>query len=357
MRAWLVLALLSCVVAEAKDFRGAQFIGFERFEMFERTLGEGSLVLTSPKIETAIAWDELVASWNFRAAPEDGIEVEAKAIYPDREPKWYHLGKWALAASQSPRESVRGQKDENGMVDTDTLKLKERANALRVRVTVRGTNGLSALKFLGLSLRDSTAKFEPLKTEKTAWGTALKVPERSQANYPEGISEWCSPTAVSMMLSYWAEKLSRPELNYDVPDVARRVNDPNWPGTGNWSFNMAFAGSHAGMRAYVARFGDLPELEQWVKAGVPVAISVRYGWLKGREESGNGHLVVCIGFDEEGNVIFNDPGRSQVRQMYRRADVEKAWAASGRTVYLIHPESFEVPEDRFGHWHSGVRSN
>lgn len=154
-----------------------------------------------------------------------------------------------------------------------------------------------------------------------------------------------------MILAKWAAKLSRPELDYEVPVAAQKVNDPNWPGTGNWPFNTAFAGSHAGIRAYVTRFSDITEVEKWVTVGVPVALSVRNGWLKGRSESGNGHLVVCIGFDERGDVIFNDPGRSEVRQTYKRDNVIKAWAASGNTVYLIYPEKHLVPNDRFGHWY------
>jgi hypothetical protein len=351
MRAWLLLLILSCVPGAAADFRGAQFIGFERFENFERTQHEGELVLVSPKIETAIRWDELIASWNFRGAPEDGLQVEAKAIYPSGETRWYQMGKWAFEPGKHPRESVREQRDENGTVDTDTLKLKKAAKAVRVRITARGTNGLSALKFLGLSFCDTSARRKPLKPNKEIWGTLLQVPERSQANYPEGISEWCSPTSVSMMLSFWAAKLNNAALNHDVPEVARGVFDPNWPGTGNWPFNMAFAGWHPGIRAYVTRFSDVAELEEWVQAGVPVAISVKYGWLKGREESGNGHLVVCIGFDHDGNVVFNDPGRSQVRQTYSRANVAKAWGASANTVYLVYPENFDVPPNRFGHWH------
>jgi uncharacterized protein YvpB len=353
MRALLLFLVLSGLLAEAKDFRGSQFIGFERFDAFQRTLTEGALVLVSPKIEAAIEWDELVASWNLRGAPDIGLEIEAKAIYPARETKWYNLGRWSLEPRKFPRESVRRQQDRDGTVDTDTLKLKERTRAVQLRITVRGTNGVGALNFLGLCFHDSTAPRSSIPPDQKTWGTLLEVPERSQTNYPEGISEWCSPTSVSMMLSYWSAKLNRPELSYDVPEVARNVNDPNWPGTGNWPFNTAFAGAHSGIRAYVARLGDVAELEQWVRASVPVAISVKYGWLKGREDSGNGHLVVCIGFDKEGNGIFNDPGRSAVRQTYSRANVIKAWAASGNTVYLIYPENLNVPNPEFGRWYLG----
>jgi len=220
-----------------------------------------------------------------------------------------------------------------------------------LRLTLRNVSDVGALKFLGLCFRDSRAAAVPLESTKRAWGKSLLVPERSQTVYPEGINEWCSPTSTSMILALWAAKFSRPELDYNVPEVARKVNDPNWPGTGNWPFNTAFAGSHAGIRAYVTRFSDVTELEDWINAGVAVAISVRNGWLKGRPESGNGHLVVCIGFDERGDVIFNDPGRSEVRQTYKRENVIKAWAAAGNTVYLIYPEKHVVPKDRFGHWY------
>ena len=348
----LVLLLLSFVPVLATEHRGAQFVGFTQFTTFSRELSERALVLVSPRIETEIEWDELVVSWNFRSGAQDAIELESKAIYPARETQWYPMGKWALDPVRFPRESVRGQKDSDGTVDTDILRLSQHVRFAQLRVTIRGTNSLSALKFLGLSFYDRRFKPEAIASTKSAWGTSLMVPERSQTAFPEGINEWCSPTAVSMLLGFWATNLSRRDLQYEVPEVARKVNDPNWPGTGNWPFNMAFAGAHPGIRAYVTRLSDIVELEEWVKGGVPVAISVRNGWLKGREESGNGHLVVCNGFNENGDVIFNDPGRSQVRQTYRRKDVIKAWAASRHTVYLVYPEDFRVPQDRFGHWYT-----
>ena len=83
---------------------------------------------------------------------------------------------------------------------------------------------------------------------------------------------------------------------------------------------------------------------------IPVAVSISYGYLKGRNEKANGHLVVCIGFDEKGNIVVNDPGRSQVRQVYLRENLIKAWAESENTVYIVHPEGAKVPKDRFGHW-------
>jgi hypothetical protein len=333
MRIFLLTLVLSCSWAE--EFRGRQFIALG-------TVGGDHV---SEWINPRVDWNELVVSWNFRGAPEEGITIEAQVSRDDRVTKWYCLGKWARVPGAHPRESVKGQGDEDGTVETDTLKLKRSGGAVRVRVT-----SSSPVDFLGLSFLDRQATLAPLDPNTNAWGKILQVEERSQADFPEGIREWCSPTATSMLLNFWSRKLRRPELNYTVPEVARAVNDPNWPGTGNWPFNTAFAGSHEGIRAYVARFGDVSEIEDWIEAGVPLAFSVSYGFLKGQSERGGGHLLVAIGFTQNGDIIVNDPGRREVRQTYTRANLIKAWAESGNTVYLIYPEGMSAPRDRFGHW-------
>jgi hypothetical protein len=348
----MLAASCLCLNAGARDFRGAQFIGFDDFSSFKKGSEQG--VLLSPRIQPEIPWDQLIASWNFRGDPEDAIEIEVKLFFEDHSSGWYSMGKWAGVPGAFPRESVKGQDDADAHVDTDTLITKRRGQAVQVRIRLKGDHPKTEnIKFLGLSFRDSRAHPEPLQPDRAAWGKTLAVKERSQANYPEGIKAWCSPTSLSMLLSFWATNLNRADLDHDVPEVARGVNDPNWPGTGNWPFNTAYAGSHAGMRAYVTRFSDVSELEQWIVAGYPVAISVFYNWLKGVDKPGNGHLVVCIGFTGNGDIIVNDPGRSHVQQTYTRSNLERAWAASKNTVYLVYPENLRVPKDHFGHWFSG----
>jgi hypothetical protein len=152
-----------------------------------------------------------------------------------------------------------------------------------------------------------------------------------------------------MLLEYWSHTLRRPELNMTVPHVAQSVHDPKWPGTGNWSFNVAFAGSFAGMRAYVSRLDDLGQVEAWVAAGVPVVLSVDYDLLKGTQGRSGGHLVVCNGFTATGDVIIADPGRrtphGQRYRVFPRRNVIAAWAASHNTVYLVYPEALKLPVD------------
>jgi hypothetical protein len=156
-----------------------------------------------------------------------------------------------------------------------------------------------------------------------------------------------------MIMTYWSHALNRPELDRDVPEIVKELYDSNWHGAGNWPFNMAYAGSFTGMRAYVSRFSDVSELEDWIAAGLPVGLSVCYDRLRGKGPGPNGHLVVCVGFTKDGDVIINDPGTSKnVRKTFPRKNLIYAWANSHNAVYLIYPEDAHLPVDRFGHWDS-----
>jgi hypothetical protein len=337
---------------------GSSFISLTRFSGFAHAAGRapGETVITSPEIDPQIAWDELVVSWNVRDA-DVGLKVEACGIYADHRTRFYTLGRWAADNQHRPRESVNGQRDADGDVRTDTLVLVRPGAHLQLRLTFSGAGTRSSrlLKFLGLSFCDSRRQTSELPPNRGVWGKSLPVPERSQLEYATG-RDWCSPTSVSMALGYWAKRLNRPDLERDVPEIAAGVFDPQWPGTGNWPFNTAYAGRFDGLRAYITRLSDVSELEDWVAAGVPVVVSVSPGVLNGKPDlPDTGHLVVCVGFTTEGDVIMNDPWahRDQgqpVRRTYRRQNLAAAWNRSHRTVYLIYPTSAKIPKDRFGHW-------
>jgi len=354
----LLLATGVAAVAKTSDIdpRGAQFIGFSHFPSFKKVQTDGESILTSREIVTRLKADEVVASWNVMNPVGAYLKCEVRAIYPGHKTKFYNMGLWSNDPPRHPRESVANQKDEDGDVLTDTLVLKIPCEKFQIRLTLGEGDSETELKFLGLSFLDSKATPSALPATRAAWGKLIPVPERSQMLY-EGGKSLCSPTTVSMMLSYWSHELKWPELDRDVPDVVKGVYDPIWKGTGNWSFNTAFAGSFKGLRAYVTRLTDLSEVEDWIARGIPVGLSVSYNKLRGIPGPPGGHLVVCVGFTSDGRVILNDPGTIQnVQKTFSRADVIAAWANSRNTVYLVYPENAHVPKDRFGHWasnHSG----
>ncbi|HUD49863.1 MAG TPA: C39 family peptidase [Candidatus Baltobacteraceae bacterium] len=344
-----VLTIPLAATDETTPADQCRFIGIHKFEDFQTdTATNGDVVQLSPVIKPPIQWNELIASWN--AAPITGtMKVEARGIYPDHQTKFYTLGVWSSSAQ---RHSARGQKDADGNVRTDTWIVKRPGAGAQLRVTWSGAT--PGLKFLGLSFLDNRARPDPLPPNRAAWGVIIATPERSQHSYPQE-QGWCSPTSLSMVLARWSDVLRRPELDVDVPKVAESIFDSSF-GTGNWPFNTAFAGSFEGMRAYVTRFSDISELEDWIVAGIPVVISAPWHLLQpGRTDTGSGHLTVCIGFTETGDVVINDPATNlqkgqHVRHIYTRQNVINAWRQSRNTVYLVYPESAKLPADRFGHW-------
>ena len=168
--------------------------------------------------------------------------------------------------------------------------------------------------------------------------------------FPDGGRVWCSPTSVSMVMAYWAEKGGQPEWDMPVPTVVRGVWD-HGPGIGgNWPFNAAFAAAH-GLHGKVVRLASLAEVEPWTAAGVPVIASVRFraGELANAPipSALGGHLLVVRGFTADGDVLVNDPAAAAdagVARRYDRAQFERVWlGGSNGLVYLIYPPGWSVP--------------
>jgi hypothetical protein len=359
----LVMAVLPTIgvasgTANVAGGNRCAFVSITNLSSFSRSTAglTNETAFTSPELAAPIDWDELVVSWN--TMPGMHLKVEARAIYPSHATRYYTMGLWSENTALFPRESVRRQGDEDGTVKMDTLVLSNVVRKVQLRITAGGADGQRMLKFLGLSFCNSKVPATALAPNRAAWGKVIDVPERRQAEY-EGGGGWCSPTSLSMVLAYWGEQLHRPELNHTVPETAHAIADGLRGDTGNWPFNTAYAGHYPGMRAYVTRLGDIAELEDWIAVGIPVVISVS-SYLTNDRTNGpdNGHLIVCVGFTDKGDVVTNNPGVSvrrnvRARQVYAREKVVNAWKKSKNAVYLIYPESAKVPADRFGHWASG----
>ncbi len=89
----------------------------------------------------------------------------------------------------------------------------------------------------------------------------------------------------------------------------------------------------------------MTEAEKFIKAGIPLAVSVNYKILLQKDYKGDGgHLMVLIGFDDKGDPVINDPAKgSQVRQVYPRSLFAQAWAASKNTVYVVRSSNQPLP--------------
>jgi uncharacterized protein YvpB len=293
--------------------------------------------------KTNDVWQELVLSWNAVCPTGTFIHAEAKGVGAAGDSPWYSMGYWSTDPTQK-RESIIGQNDNWGEVETDTLVMRVPMQGFEIRLSLMG-NALGNefdLKFLGVSIskKNHPGGIQIPQLKKTP---ILAVPEKSQLGHVGGRG-WCSPTCVSMVLSYWGKRLDRIELDSPVPEVAKAIHDPNWPGTGNWSFNVAFAGQFRGMFAFVHRMDSIATVHALVENGIPIPISVSFDLLNGKQaDESNGHFVVVVGFDGKGNAVINDPwpdpkGINSVRKIVPVERLVKAWQRSKQTAYVIGPE-------------------
>ena len=311
----------------------------------------------SPVLESSFPFSAAIPSWSADTPDGTWLEVLIRASSGGTWSSWFSMGVWASGNSAVQRHSIAGQKDSGVSLDTDTLRLEVPADAFQLRIKLFSVDGkaLPVVRRVCVAYSDpkpAAGAMAPIPESEISWvGELPGVPRCSQMVYPDGGKVWCSPTCVAMIFSYW-----RKDLGPCEPGIRKAVAgtyDSVYEGNGNWAFNAAYAASE-GFDACVARFSSLAQLEPWLAAGVPVALSVSWNNEAGRLLSGapvsksSGHLTLLVGFDEAGDPIMHEPAspdNGSVRRTYRRAELQERWlAASGGACYLIHPQGQKVPE-------------
>ncbi|HEX2174848.1 MAG TPA: C39 family peptidase [Nocardioidaceae bacterium] len=325
---------------------------------------------TSPWVRPGFRLTEAVASWNATTPRGTFIGVQMRGRTPQgRRSSWDTLGNWASHERRFHRTTLGEQADDVAEVAVDTLRTRGRATFARwqLRVTLfrrAGTARTPQLHGVGAMVSRLPGGDPPTTRTSMRRARDLQVPRRSQmihrGHYPQfgnGGEAWCSPTSTTMLLRFWGEGPRPREYswvgdrhrNADVDHAARFVYDYGYDGAGNWAFNTAYAHRY-GMRSFVTRLRSLREAERFVKSGIPLAASVKFGAgeLDGAPISSTaGHLMVIRGFTAGGDVIVNDPaarGNRGVRRVYDRGQFADAWVGgSGGLVYVIRPRGKDLP--------------
>ena len=315
--------------------------------------------LRSPEIHPSQPINSVIASWNAATPPGTWIAVHVRALNQAGWSRWYSLPIWAADFSTVKRHSVKGSSDADGYVDTDTFLLKggHTTAAYQLRLTLFATAAelTPTVRLVAAVASKDRTTYPQGIPDATVWGRDLPVPPRSQElpeykgqGYGGGGEVWCSPTSTSMVMAYWGQTVGDQSLVRTVPETAAGCYDHVYNGTGNWPFNTAHTAS-LGLVGYVTRLYSLSDAEPFIKAAIPLIISIAFkpGELPGAPISQTaGHLIVLRGFDKNGDPIVNDPASandSVVRRVYPRAALEKAWSHSGRTAYVNYPSGYAAP--------------
>jgi hypothetical protein len=327
----------------------------------------------SPWVRPGFALTESVPSWAAVTPRGTWVQVEMRVRSAQgRRSSWDTMARWASHARRFHRMTLGEQSDDLTRVAADTLRSRGVARLQRwqLRVTLFRRAGTSRTPWLrGIGAMASRLPGGNPATARTTMRRTrvVPVPRRSQMihtghyrRYGNGGEAWCSPTSTTMLLRRWGTGPTDRQTAWvgarhkhaDVDHAARFVYDYGYNGAGNWAFNTAYANTF-GLHSFVTRLRSLREAEAFVRRGIPLVASVRFGAgdLRGAPISAtNGHLMVIRGFQADGDVVVNDPAARRargVRRVYDRAQFTDAWVGgSGGLVYVIRPRGRELPNRR-----------
>ncbi len=277
------------------------------------------LTLVTPTANRTIvpipAATSAVVSWNTDAA---NGRIELTVYRADGQ-----VSTWLPYVEFAPdgRRSFCGG-DDVARISTDIVESSEPIVAIEVRSSVP---------------LDAIAVSTPFPHRSSRPGSprtpSLDVPALSQysASHP-GERGWCSPASLAMLLAFWGKP-------HDLSDIVRSVYDDRYGGTGNWAFNMAYAG-RCGLRAALTHLAGLDHAAGFIAAGIPVALS--FSWSRGSLpgaplDHSDGHLAVLRGFTRHGHPQLNDPAQADIITTYDRGALERVWQAHGGAAFAAVP--------------------
>jgi hypothetical protein len=323
---------------------------------------------TSAWVSPGQSFTELVPSWSARTPAGSWVQVRVRARDTQgRLSSFKDLGRWSSGDRFVRRTSAGSQSDALVRVATDTMRAQAgvQLTGYQVRVQLLRRPGHASPALDSVSAVVSTLPSAVPATSQPLSPTAvsLAVPAYSQMihrgqnpEYGGGGEAWCSPTSLAMVLGYYG-RLPTPstyrwvKASYAdrwVNQVARLTYDYRYRGAGNWPFNTA-VGARAG-DAFVTRLTDLRMAEAFLRAGIPLAVSIRFGrgQLNGAPISASsGHLVVLAGLTATGDPVVMDPAApsdATVQRTYDRAQFERAWlGGSGGMAYVVRDAAHPLP--------------
>ena len=324
--------------------------GFSKLPAFTKVsmdMGEMNGSSSKPKIcyvrsesmgyNPQYTFSQLIFSWNAER-PQQGLfrfSLRVRCLETKRWSPWYSMMEWGAGVQQS---FVTKNKDPYSEYLYVRLEMLKGALADNFQIKIEAVDGadLSLLRLINVCISD----YSKFSHENVSQYSKLNsvyvegVPMRSQKalDHPDN-KVLCSPTSLSMMMSYLTQTL------IDPIEVADGVYDNGLAAYGSWPFNTAYAYERSGGNILfkVIRLSSFYNLYTELKNGMPVVVSVR-GELAGAPQPyPHGHLLVVVGYDAQSQqVICHDPAHqfdSEVMVRYNLADFLTAWERSYRLSY------------------------
>lgn len=337
---WALFVVLSSIHAQ-RDVWTWRYV--REYSLDERESCGDAILFEEKKLPQ---FDQLIFSWNATRPLTGYFSIYLSIHYKNRWSPWMPCADWGARvqrtyASKNKRgvqfHHVRAELPPGTKADGFKVKIESRRGAplnlvQSIMVTTCLKNELETESYIG--------HFKHLKRVKIDGVPAFSQMIESFDDH----RRICSPTSLSMVLSFWTHKKIYP------PSFAKRVFDTGLDAYGSWACNVTEVCNctQGKLSCHVTRMHSIKELYDELDAGCPVCVSIR-GPLKGQAEPyQHGHLIVVTGIDpRKGLVYVNDPAFKRIAEVphvYPLRDFIKAWERSLRLAYLIKPTSSQLQE-------------
>lgn len=309
---------------------------------------------TTEEIIADFPFTEIMPSWNPITPPDTGMVFHLRTrdeATQDWSP-WLYMGQWGRTVHWPTRTT----EFPGGEVRVDYLILKQPADAFQFRISLfsfdMDMRNNPAVRRVAFSYSGRIA--DPATRERLLqkdildgeWARRLPVPFYTQGDLDRSISgSTCSPTSVSMLLSYHG--IDKPLL-----ENCMAIYDPEYGIFGNWNRAVAYPGE-LGLKAYLRRFRNWEQVKAMIAKDQPVIASIRFKegeFPSNPMKSTGGHLIVVIGFTPEGDVIVNDSAHRTEGMgiVYKADELGRAWFDKGGVGYIVEQEARPARRQRGG---------
>lgn len=301
----------------------------------------------SPIITRDVPFNEALLSVNVDTPDGGGMRAELRVgnRRDDSWSPWMFIIDWGT----NPPAGERVLSFDRGNIKVDFFKSTEHFDRVQYRIRAVRKDpqaGDVRVRRVALTLSETTgAPVSILEAEPhlpppdpALVHRRLDVPFRTQRTDDPNLSgQLCSPTSVSMVVSYRGVNTTTNEM-YPV------VRDPWNHIFGNWPRNVQAAYTF-GVGGYLTRFSRWEDVERMIAAGQPLILSIvakEPGALRHtRYKTTDGHLIVLTGFDADGRVCINDPASPTEEEgliMLDRDELEAVWLrGTGGVAYVLLP--------------------
>lgn len=149
-----------------------------------------------------------------------------------------------------------------------------------------------------------------------------------------GVWNYCGPTNVAMMTSFWGETRSREDVGGVLRGSLTRVDDKNV----SPAEMVSYVQEETDLNALMRSGGDFLLLKRLLTAGFPVIIEKGYtlageGWM--------GHYLLINGYDDTAGTFTTQDSYAGADTIVTYEETQEAWRAFNYTFIVIYPPDRE----------------